>query len=96
MSEKSPPIFKPRSRWSSFGGVAVLANLFVVAALCRVDNDAGRGGDRAGEGKPSSTRCGGGVEPFVRPNEKVRPPAFSENADDDFGIGGTGISLKGL
>jgi len=33
---------------------------------------------------------------LLRPQESVRPAAFKENADWDFGIGGTGMSPKGF
>lgn len=33
---------------------------------------------------------------LCRPQDRVRPAFFKENADADFGTGGNGISLKGL
>lgn len=38
----------------------------------------------------------GGACPLLRPQERVRPAFFKEKAEDDFGTGGMGMSLKGL
>jgi len=46
-------------------------------------------------GEEASLGGEGGVGLF-RPQDRVRPAFLREKADADFGIGGTGISLKGL
>lgn len=74
-----PPRFKSES--SSFGGVAVLAELAVIARSL------------AGEGVLCGCGCGGvGRRPDFAPKEKVRPAARREKNEDDSGTGGTGMS----
>lgn len=48
------------------------------------------------DGGDSSIVGGAGKFFFWPPNENVRPAAFRNPLDDDFGIGGTGISIVGF
>lgn len=81
ISEKSPPKLNPKSLfWSSFGGVAVLAELDVVAALALADCSSAVGElGSLGEGRDG---C------LWRPQDNVRPAFLSEKAEVDLGIGG--------
>lgn len=79
---KSPPRSRSKSL-STLGGVTVV----------EVDEVGALGRPSAGvDGGDSSIVGAAGRCFFCPPNEKVRPAAFRKPFEDDFGIGGTGMS----
>jgi hypothetical protein len=94
MLPKSPPKSKLKSL-STLGGVTVVvveevgARGLRLAGVCIPVATGLDGGD-------SSIVGGAGSCFFCPPNENVRPAAFRNPPEADFGIGGTGISIGGF